>query len=467
MKRIICWLTVLCIGMSLGLFREPARAEVYEEGYWDELYDLEDDDEEEMTSGVQQAPAGPEETEEAADAEEAEETADGEPEEEAGDPEEAEEIPETEAEEETPDGDGLPDAEEEAAASGDAHAEDRAGDGSGIFTFSLIGDCAIGDEWEHFGRKTYGTKSGIVYRIKQEGMAWPFAQAADLFAQDDLTIANCECTLSTTRKAKKQAMALIAPPEYAEAFRLGNIDICNLANNHSQDFFKTGRVDTAKALREQGIGVFYDDTPYSVTVKGVKIGIVGYCYPMDNAKLKKYVKYMNQLREEGCTFVIASAHWGREEKYALDGNQKFAVKMIDAGFDMVYGHGSHTCQMIRWYKGKVIFYGLSNFAFGANAAPKDDDTLVAQIRYDIHEDGTMTARDLTCIPFRMHKGKNYQPYPIPDSDTEGRMRVWEKLYYNNNETDYRKHKSSPAPSLPESFLTTGYVDFTTLPVTEE
>jgi hypothetical protein len=37
------------------------------------------------------------------------------------------------------------------------------------------------------------------------------------------------------------------------------------------------------------------------------------------------------------------------------------------------------------------------------------------------------------------------------------------MYYNG----YPKHKASPASSLPESFLTTGYVDFRTLPVTEE
>ena len=48
-------------------------------------------------------------------------------------------------------------------------------------------------------------------------------------------------------------------------------------------------------------------------------------------------------------------------------------------------------------------------------------------------------------------------------DEEGKQRVWEKLYYNG----YPRHKASPAPSLPESFLTTGFVDFRTLEVTEE
>ena len=459
MKRFACWMLVFCLTLTLG----AAWAEnPGDEGYYDELYldtDEQGDPLEEEEPAEEAAAEGDlliEEEEEPVSEAPADTAEDAETEAETA----GEEIPEEEAEEAAPE-EAAEEAAPEAAAAETPSADDR------IITLSLLGDCAIGDEWEHFGRKTYGSKNGIVMRIQKEGMAYPFAQVAEMFAQDDLTVANCECTISDTRKAKKNAMALIAPSEYAEVFKLGNVDVCNLANNHSQDFFKTGRKDTAENLRAQDIGVFYDDNPYSVTVKGVKIGFVGYCYPMDETKLKKYVKYMNQLREEGCTFVIASAHWGREEKYSLDGNQKYAVKMIDAGFDMVYGHGSHTCQMIRWYKGKPIFYSLSNFTFGANAAPKDDDTVVAQIRFDIQEDGTLTPRDLTCIPFKMHKGKNFQPYPIPESDTEGRQRVWEKLYYNNQETNYKKHKASPAPSLPESFLTTGYVDFTTLPVTEE
>ncbi|MBQ9252435.1 MAG: CapA family protein [Clostridia bacterium] len=337
--------------------------------------------------------------------------------------------------------------------------------GPDIFTFSLIGDCTIGDQVQNLGYR-----SGYVYKIGEAGFDYPFSLVADMFAQDDLTVANCEGTFSDRRKTTKALMAMIAPPEYAQVLKLGNVDVCNLANNHcGVDFGKQGQVDTAENLRALGIGAFYDDITYSVTVKGVKVGFVGYTYPMNAQKLKKYVAAMESLRAEGCTFVIASAHWGTEpnrgksnyKEYSLDGNQKYGYQLIDAGFDMVFGHGSHTCQMIRWYKGKVIFYGLSNFTFGANAAPRDDDTVVAQISFDIHEDGTLTPRELYAMPFKMHKDSDFRPYPIQDQ--AGKEQVWEKMYYNG----YPKHKASPAPSLPESFLTTGYVDFRTWPVVEE
>ena len=324
------------------------------------------------------------------------------------------------------------------------------------FTFSLIGDCTVGEDVRYTGYK-----SSYTYKIGEAGLDYPFSNVAELFANDDLTLANCEGTLSERRKATKEKMALLAPPEFAEVFKLGNVDVCNLANNHAKDFGAKGQENTAASLAAVGIGCFYDSVTYTTTVKGVKIGFVGYTYPMNDQKLQKYVDAMNDLRADGCTFVVASAHWGREEHYELDGNQKFGVKFIDAGFDMVFGHGSHTCEMIRWYKGKVIFYGLSNFTFGANARPKDDDTVVVQITYDIHEDGTMTAKELTAIPFKMHMDGDFRPYPIEDE--EGKQRVWEKLYYNGYN---RTRKATPAPSLPESFLTTGYVDFTQLEVTE-
>ena len=324
-------------------------------------------------------------------------------------------------------------------------------------TISMVGDCTVGEN-----DKMRGYTSGYTYQIRKKGFDYPFSLVADMFAADDLTIANCEGVLSERSSVKrtkhKDNMWLIADPEFAQVFKLGNVDVCNLANNHGKDFGGKGQENTAASLAAVGIDSFYDKVTLIKEVKGVKIGFVGYTYPFNDNKVKKMVKAMKALREEGCTFVIASCHWGRETYYQLDGNQGYATKLIDAGFDMVYGTGSHTCQMIRWYKGKLIFYSLSNFTFGANAAPKDDDTVVIQVRYDIREDGTLAPAELYALPFKMHKDRDFRPWPIEDE--QAKQVVWEKLYYNG----YGKtRKAKPAPSLPESFLTTGYVDLRELP----
>lgn len=113
---------------------------------------------------------------------------------------------------------------------------------------------------------------------------------------------------------------------------------------------------------------------------------------------------------------------------------------------MVYGHGSHTVQPIQIYKGKLIFYSLSNFTFGANAAPKDDDSVVIQVTYDIQSDGTMTAAELRALPYKMHYKKDFRPYPIEDA--AGMEQVWKKLVFTRQERPGQR----PAGVLPDQRL---------------
>lgn len=317
--------------------------------------------------------------------------------------------------------------------------------GTETFTFSLVGDCTVGGQYKYLNYK-----AGFVSKITASGYDYPFSLVADLFATDDLTIANCEGVFTTRRlKAGAKEMSLCAPPEFAQVFKLGNVDVCNLANNHGKDFGTEGLEDTRAALDAQGIAHFGFEETLILEVKGVKIGFVGYSYPIEEPKLKMYKEKIDALRAEGCTFIIASAHWGKEESLNINLQEREgAPALIDMGADMVYGHGSHTLHPIQIYKGKVIFYSLSNFTFGANAAPKDDDTAVIQITYDINEDGTMTPAELTATPFKMHKNKDFRPYPIEDAD------AWQKCM--NKLVFYKK--KDPDSCLPDSFKETGYAD---------
>lgn len=321
-------------------------------------------------------------------------------------------------------------------------------------TFSLIGDCTVGDQYQY-----KGYKSSFTYKITQKGMQYPFELAADLFAQDDLTLANCEGVLSTRKLGPHgKFMALSADPSFAEVFRLGHVDVCNTANNHIRDFGGQGRQDTFEALAAVGIGAFGDEDLYTTTVKGVKIGFVGYTYPITEAKLKKYGAHIAALKADGCDFVIASAHWGKEESLKLNGQQrKGGPALIDLGADMVYGHGSHTVQPVQLYKGKLIFYGLSNFTFGANSAPKDDDTVVISLTYTIGKDGAIIPKEMTAYPYKMHQNRDFRPYPIQDD--AGKQQVYRKLVFQGNR--------DITGGLPESFQTDGYVDFASLELQEQ
>lgn len=318
-------------------------------------------------------------------------------------------------------------------------------------TMSFVGDCCIGDQY-----LSRGYKSSFTGKMKEWGMDFPFALCKDYFATDDLTVANCEGTFTERKPTKRSKYnPLYATPEWAEVFKLGYVDVCNTANNHCHDLGDNGFKDTIAALENFGVTAFGDDVLATVTVKGVKIGFVGYSFPHNDAKLKKYKAHIQELRDQGCDFVIASAHWGRETYYTLNAEQKkYGHQIIDAGADMIFGHGAHVCQPIEIYNGKIIFYGLSNFCFGGNAAPKDNDTLIAQVTFEIGEDHSLSPIALDCIPYKMHNDKNFQPWPIENQ--EDREKVLKKLVFTKKTKGF-------ASGLPADFLTTGHAD---LPVTD-
>ena len=60
--------------------------------------------------------------------------------------------------------------------------------------------------------------------------------------------------------------------------------------------------------------------------------------------------------------VVASHHWGLFED-VLDYQVEIAHAAIDAGADVVMGHGPHYACAVQMYRGKPIFYGLGSFSF--------------------------------------------------------------------------------------------------------
>jgi hypothetical protein len=70
---------------------------------------------------------------------------------------------------------------------------------------------------------------------------------------------------------------------------------------------------------------------------------------------------INSLRMQA-EVVIASFHWGLHRD-VLQYMTEIARRAIDAGADIVIGHGPHFSLPVEVYKGKPIFYGLGSFSF--------------------------------------------------------------------------------------------------------
>ena len=78
--------------------------------------------------------------------------------------------------------------------------------------------------------------------------------------------------------------------------------------------------------------------------------------------------YLRQFRDDIATLrgdadiVVASCHWGLGEE-VLDYMTEVAHAAVDAGADLVIGHGPHYSLPVEVYRGKPIFYGLGSFSF--------------------------------------------------------------------------------------------------------
>ena len=84
----------------------------------------------------------------------------------------------------------------------------------------------------------------------------------------------------------------------------------------------------------------------------------------DPEYLDSFESDIRELRESVDVEVV-SMHWG------ISGSNETAQYQaalghaaIDAGADVVIGHGPHVIQAVEVYKGKPIFYSLGNFTFG-------------------------------------------------------------------------------------------------------
>ena len=79
-------------------------------------------------------------------------------------------------------------------------------------------------------------------------------------------------------------------------------------------------------------------------------------------------QYLARFREEVAALrrqvdvVIASHHWGLYQE-VLEYMREIAHAAIDAGADVVVGHGPHFVLPVEVYQGKPIFYGMGNFSF--------------------------------------------------------------------------------------------------------
>jgi hypothetical protein len=203
--------------------------------------------------------------------------------------------------------------------------------------------------------------------------------------QADITFGNLEGVLLTgngpVKKCQNPAVcyAFKSPEHYAGYLKNAGFDVLSLANNHVGDFGDTGRINTVKTLEQYGIPFAgLEKYPHSVfTLNGITYGFCAFAPNSGTVKIHDYENARQIIRylDSAAQVVIVSFHGGAEGPgYAritkntelfLGENRgnphEFARMAIDAGADIVLGHGPHVPRAVDIYKNRFIAYSLGNF----------------------------------------------------------------------------------------------------------
>lgn len=278
------------------------------------------------------------------------------------------------------------------------------------FVISMIGDCTLASS-----QRT----SDFDRVIRENGLEWPFSGTVDILANDDFTLANLECSFSDAGLRSASTFAFLGPAENAQILANGSVEAVTNANNHTLDFNEQGVIDTKAAVEAASVGyIGANESQIFTTDRGLNIGV--YCPGWRNATIDGANQAIPALREAGADIVIYAPHWGNEGKYHPIAEQELvAHTAIDAGADIVCGTHPHVMQRMEEYNGGMIFYSLGNFSFGGNNAPRDRDSVIAQVIVTKDADGKYTVTGYNLIPCCLSSTEginDYRPTPYAEDD---------------------------------------------------
>jgi poly-gamma-glutamate capsule biosynthesis protein CapA/YwtB (metallophosphatase superfamily) len=259
---------------------------------------------------------------------------------------------------------------------------------------------------------------GDVNLMNVADAAVPFARVGDTLRSADLVFANLECLLYEPPDGHTvEHEGFFANPEIAgDALQTAGIAAVGLANNVnygaaaiSGSIARLDRLGIAHAgaggdlaaarapaivergglragflqrssvywptnheasARGCGIAVIRGHTAYQVPAHKSRPGVPPMNRPgvppivvtwADRDYLAAFAEDIAALRRDA-DIVVASCHWGLGEE-VLDYMREIAHAAIEAGADIVIGHGPHYSLPVEVYREKPIFYGLGSFSF--------------------------------------------------------------------------------------------------------
>jgi len=221
------------------------------------------------------------------------------------------------------------------------------------------------------------------YRLPADTGRYLFVEVAPILRKADIAFGNLEGVLCDGGQCAKDLgkgyyFAFRTPTRFGQNLKNAGFDILNLANNHARDFGQFGERSTRLIL--DSLGIRYTDCQGRIGVidqDSLRVAFIGFYYgPCQNSLLdidraEEVIDSLSRLYD----IIVVSFHGGREGSRAIHVGsgpeyyfgeargdlRRFSHAVVDAGADLVLGHGPHVPRGLEVYNGRLIAYSLGNF----------------------------------------------------------------------------------------------------------
>jgi 2',3'-cyclic-nucleotide 2'-phosphodiesterase (5'-nucleotidase family) len=275
-----------------------------------------------------------------------------------------------------------------------------ASDAPGTITLAFAGDV-------HFEGRT---------RLLLADPATAFGPIATVLRSADFTAVNLETAITNGGTPQPKTYHFRAPATAFTALRDAGVDLVTMANNHVLDYGQAGLADTlaaAQAARFPYVGIGVNAAaawaPYVVTIKGVKIAVIGVSQvaelasswvatptrpgeanAIDLTRTLAAVRSAKRL----ASVVIVFMHWGTEGEACPDPNQlSLAQELAAAGANIIIGAHAHMLQGSGWLGHTFVAYGMGNFLWWENSY----STVTGVLELTLHPHAPLTARFMPAV----------------------------------------------------------------------
>lgn len=227
-----------------------------------------------------------------------------------------------------------------------------------------------------------------------------FANVKPLFEKDHLIIVNQESIIAGEELGLSCFPHFNSPVEIGYTLKDMNVDIVNIANNHTLDHGEKGILKSIENWEKIGlpyVGAYKSkedqETLRIIHRNGLRVCFISYTRGTGGKKVPKGKDYLlniygktrfaghrdvaglrrliNQIKKRDLAdVVVVSIHFGKEYQMLPTAYQKEAASNIsDAGADIIIGHHPHVLQppaFLTNSKGETTFvaYSLGNFLSG-------------------------------------------------------------------------------------------------------